>query len=205
MADDAGCNFVTVLDSASGDIENVNFQHCRTALACFTVAMLPAFCILAADRPPDRFPCRDVHTFDFWVGDFDATPWNRPGATPTGHLHNTREYEGCVIVERWTGKRSNGMSLSFYDDNRHVWRMVWVSDDNGSNDFEGEYRDGAMRFRGWVLDSAGNRVLASNVLQNVDSDTIRHTYSESKDGGKTWVVKSDGRFVRRAGKAAHQR
>src|SRR5215831_12824785 len=85
-----------------------------------------------------RYPCRDEHTFDFWVGDFDATPWNDPSATVRGTLHNTREYEGCVIVERWDGvSGSRGMSMSFYDVNRHAWRMVWNGDDNRSNDFEG--------------------------------------------------------------------
>jgi hypothetical protein len=151
-----------------------------------------------------RYPCRAVHTFDFWVGTFDATPWNRPTAPPGGQLHNTREYEGCVIVERWTSVKSSGMSMSFYDINRHVWRMVWNSDSNQSNDFEGSYSDGAMRFKGWVLDSTGKRLLASNVLQNVSADTIRHIYSTSADNGKTWVVKSDGRFVRRHGPDTNQ-
>ena len=152
-------------------------------------------------KPPSdetRYPCRSVHTFDFWIGDFDATPWNEPNGPVRGHLHNTREYDGCVIVERWEGAAgSRGMSMSFYDVNRCVWRMVWNGDDNQSNDFEGSYRDGAMRFEGWILDAAGKRVLASNVLQDVSPDTIRHIYSVSADGGKTWVVKSDGRFVRR--------
>ena len=145
----------------------------------------------------DGYPCRAVHTLDFWVGDFDATPWNEPTAPVRGHLHNTHEYEGCVIVERWEGAKTRGMSMSFYDVNRRVWRMVWNGDDNLSNDFEGSYRDGAMRFEGWVLDAGGKRLLARNVLENVSPDTIRHIYSTSADGGKTWVVKSDGRFVRR--------
>lgn len=51
----------------------------------------------------NRYPCENVHTFDFWVGDFDATPWNEPGTPSRGQLHNTREYDGCVILERWTG------------------------------------------------------------------------------------------------------
>jgi len=145
-----------------------------------------------------RYPCRNVHTFDFWVGTFDATPWNQPNVPPTGQLHNTREYEGCVIVERWmSAKGSAGMSISFYDVNRHLWRMVWNDDSNQSNDFEGSYSDGAMRFQGWVLDSTGKRLLASNVLQNASPDTVRHIYSTSADNGKTWIVKSDGRFVRR--------
>jgi hypothetical protein len=49
------------------------------------------------------------------------------------------------------------MSTSSYDINRHEWRMVWNGDDNHSNDLEGSYRDGAMRFEGWVLDSTGKR------------------------------------------------
>lgn len=151
-----------------------------------------------------RYPCRTVHTFDFWVGTFDATPWNQPNAVPSGQLHNTREYEGCVIVERWTSvKGSGGMSMAFYDKNRHLWHMIWNDDFNQSNDLEGSYSDGAMRFTGWVLDSTGKRLLASNVLQNVSPGVIRHIYSESADDGKTWTVKSDGRFVRRESQTAN--
>ncbi len=104
-----------------------------------------------------------------------------------------------MIVERWVAGegRGAGMSMAFYDVNRHTWRMVWNDDANSSDDFEGSYRDGAMRFEGWALDADGNRVLTSNVLQAVTPDLIRHTYSTSADGGKTWVVRSDGRFVRR--------
>ena len=166
---------------------------CGSLAAAFTSGEQPA--------TPDeaRYPCRSVHTFDFWVGNFDARPWNQPESAPsTGQLHNTREYDGCVIVERWDGANGfHGMSMSFYDVNRRVWRMVWVGDDNQSNDFEGAYRDGAMRFEGWVLDGAGKKLLARNVLQNVSAGTIRHTYSTSADGGKTWLIRSDGRFTRR--------
>jgi hypothetical protein len=144
-----------------------------------------------------RYPCRNEHTFDYWAGVFDAKPWNRPDAPSGGQLENTREYDGCVFVERWTGRRGAGMSMVFYDVNRHVWRMIWNDDNNSSNDFEGSYRDGAMRFEGWVLNAAGTRILASNVLENVTPDLIRHIYSTSADSGKSWTVRSDGRFVRR--------
>ena len=152
----------------------------------------------AAARQSDH-PCRDVHTFDFWVGDFDARPWNDPNAPLRGRLHNTLEYDGCAIVERWDGVASGvkGMSISFYDTNRRAWRMVWIADDGLSNDFEGTFSGGAMRFRGWVRDEKGKRLLASNVLEDVSPGVIRHIYSTSADGGKTWDVKSDGRFTRR--------
>lgn len=92
-------------------------------------------------------------------------------------------------------KGANGMSMSFYDANRHAWRMIWESDSNQSNDLEGSYTDGAMRFQGWVLEASGKRLLTSNVLQNVSPSVIRHIYSTSADEGKTWEVKSDGRFA----------
>jgi hypothetical protein len=116
-----------------------------------------------------------------------------------GQLHNTREYDGCVFVERWiaAGGAGGGMSMVFYDTARKAWRMVFADDANSSNDFEGSYRDGAMRFDGWTLDAKGERLLTRNVLQDVTPDLIRHIYSISSDNGKTWQVRSDGRFVRR--------
>jgi hypothetical protein len=168
-----------------------------SSMLCLTIASAASAAPPAKASDDSRYPCRSVHTFDFWVGDFDATPWNQPDAPVGGQLHNTREYDGCVIVERWSGRASAGMSMSFYDVNRHAWRMVWNDDANSSNDFEGAWRDGAMRFEGWVLDEHGKRLLARNVLEPVSSDVIRHIYSTSADNGKTWNVRSDGRFVRR--------
>src|SRR5690349_20965478 len=156
------------------------------AVALHAALFAPAF---AQGKAADdqRYPCRNEHTFDFWVGTFDTAPWNKPDSPPTGELHNTREYEGCVIVERWAGRNgAGGMSMAFYDSNRRAWRMVWNDDSNSSNDFEGQFKEGAMRFEGWVLDPSGKKVLASNVLQPVSPDTIRHIYSTSADNGKTW-------------------
>ncbi len=178
-------------------MKRIRFSRILSAFCAIACAPLLAAQTAKSAADDARYPCRAVHTFDFWVGDFDATPWNEPAGPVGGRLHNTREYEGCVIVERWEGAKSRGMSMSFYDVNRRVWRMVWNGDDNRSNDFEGSYRDGAMRFEGWILDADGKRLLAKNVLENVAPDTIRHIYSTSADGGKTWTVKSDGRFVRR--------
>jgi hypothetical protein len=167
-----------------------------TLLVAASLRSGPAAAQSAADNA--RYPCREVHTFDFWVGTFDAMPWNKPDAPSGGQLRNTREYDGCVFIERWTSPHSNGMSMVFYDVDRKTWRMIWNDDSNGSNDFtEGAFQDGAMRFLGWVTDPKGNRVYASNVLQDVSPGLIRHIFSTSPDSGKTWVVRSDGRFVRR--------
>ncbi len=145
-----------------------------------------------------------MHTFDYWAGTFDVWAWSRTAGPPTGVTTNTRDYDGCVIVEHFTSLTSGsvGMSMSFYDVNRRVWRMIWNDDANSSNDFEGTFHDGAMHFLGWVLDPAGRRVMASNTLTPVSPDTIRQTYAVSPDSGKTWVTMSDGRYVRRHAETA---
>lgn len=167
-------------------------------LALFSLTARPAAAQAASDDA--RYPCRAVHTFDYWVGTFDAMPWSKPDAPPSGQLQNTREYDGCVFVERWTSPGGNGMSIVFYDVALKTWRMIWNDDSNSSTVFtEGAYRDGAMRFLGWTLDPKGNPAYASNVLENVSPGLIRHIFSTSADSGKTWTVRSDGRFVRRRG------
>jgi hypothetical protein len=155
------------------------------------------FAAIRAKAEDVRYPCRSEHTFDFWVGTFDTHPWNQPDSPSGGVLTNTRQYGGCVFIEQFSSRGGAGMSMSFYDVNRKVWRMIWNDDNNSSNDFEGSFRGGAMRFQGWVLDRNGRRILATNVLQPVGADMIRHIYSTSPDSGKTWDVHSDTRFVRR--------
>jgi hypothetical protein len=159
----------------------------------------PEYARILVEAERGRYPCRDVHTFDYWAGTFDTNPWGQPNAPPTGVATNTREYNGCVIVEHFSGGAggTQGMSMSFYDVNRKAWRMVWNDDGNGSNDFEGTFSDGAMHFTGWVLDANGKRILARNTLVNVSPDTVHQFYQTSPDSGKTWVTLSDGRYVRR--------
>lgn len=178
--------------------EETMTRHLRFCLVFAITAGVRSLSAQAAVPDSVRYPCRAVHTFDFWVGTWESTPWDSPNAPPRGTLQNTREYDGCVFVERWEGKGNRGMSMVIYDETRKTWRMFWNDDANGSNVFdEGVYRDGAMRFTGWARGPKGTVIMASNVLQNVSPDVIRHIFSTSDDSGKTWTVRSDGRFARR--------
>jgi hypothetical protein len=170
-----------------------------TVAAFASLHETPEFKAIRQRAEAMRYPCRAEHTFDWWAGTWDAAPWDQPQAKPGGVLKNTRAYEGCVFVEEFSASSGEpiGMSMSFYDIHRKTWRMVWNDSRNTSNDFEGAYYDGAMRFHGWVLDKNGKRMLASNTLENISPDTIKHTYALSPDSGKTWNAQSVGRFVRR--------
>ncbi|MDB4908814.1 MAG: tetratricopeptide repeat protein [Gemmatimonadetes bacterium] len=150
-----------------------------------------------------RYPCRadsNSHQLDFWVGDWDVTQWANP-SQPAGtggfnHVHPI--LEGCVVLEEWTsGNGGHGTSMNFWDANRLKWRQVWNDDGNGSLDYEGEYRDRAMRFEGWTRGAKGERVLQKLTFFNIAPDTVRQLFEQSADSGKTWQSTFDGRYVRR--------
>lgn len=153
-----------------------------------------------------RFPCRampEARQFDFWIGDWDVTPFQAP-AGPGAPLLGTNRIEAilehCVLMENWLGggpAPSAGKSMNFYDTNRRQWRQVWVADGGGSLDYVGSFRDGAMRFDGWTLAPNGMRVLQKLTFFPIHRDTVRQLFETSVDSGKTWQPGFDGRYTRR--------
>lgn len=150
-----------------------------------------------------RYPCRsmpEAHQFDFWIGKWDVTPWNAiptPGQPP-GFNDVHPILENCIIFENWTaGVGGEGKSFNFFDTNIRKWRQVWMGDGGGSLDYSGEFKDGAMRFAGWTLGPKGERVEQKLTFFPIAKDTVRQLFEASSDGGKTWVVTFDGRYVRR--------
>jgi tetratricopeptide (TPR) repeat protein len=150
-----------------------------------------------------RYPCRsrpEAQQLDFWVGQWDVTPWtgnNAPGQQP-GFNDVHPILEKCVVFESWRGPQGGeGKSFNYYDTNLNKWRQIWVADSGNSLDYTGEFRDGAMRFVGWTLDAQGHRVEQKLTFTPIDPNTVRQTFEASSDGGKTWTVTFDGRYVRR--------
>jgi len=151
-----------------------------------------------------RFPCRtmpEAKQFDFWIGEWDVTPFQAPPG-PNAQLLGTNRIEPilehCVLVENWTGNGGgSGKSMNFWDTNRRQWRQVWIADGGGSLDYAGSFRDGAMRFEGWTLAPNGGRVLQKLTFFPIHRDTVRQLFETSADSGKTWQPGFDGRYVRK--------
>jgi hypothetical protein len=153
-----------------------------------------------------RFPCRtlpEAHQLDFWIGDWDVTPWQvPPSANPPVIGVNKIEpiLEHCVVMEHWQGggpSPSAGKSMNFWDTNRSQWRQIWVADGGGSLDYAGSFSDGAMRFEGWTLAPNGNRILQKLTFFPIATDTVRQLFETSADSGRTWQPGFDGRYVRK--------
>jgi len=99
----------------------------------------------ACDSPGNR-------VFDFWLGEWQVR-------TPDGKLAGTnrieREYDGCVLHERYTTGRSySGESLNIYDSVRKVWHQTWVDTDGTLLLLEGGLRDGNMVLEGQTANAA---------------------------------------------------
>lgn len=186
----------------------------RLPLALLIV--VPAFALQAQQTPPAApqgpppgpppTPCQSAERnreFDFWLGTWDVYPMAAPiaNAPRIGVNVITSIESGCALLEEWTSARgSTGRSFNWYDRNLGTWRQLWIDQQGTTLDYtSGEYREGAMRFRGWSLGPNGVRTEQKLTFFNVHRDTVRQLFEASTDSGKTWRSTFDGRYVRRGG------
>src|SRR4051812_17556363 len=98
-------------------------MHNRCLIVWITIAACTAAAtaVCAADASCDTPAHRG---FDFWLGHWEVR-------TPDGKLAGTnrieREYDGCVLHERYATPRGySGESLNIYDASRKLWHQTWV-------------------------------------------------------------------------------
>ena len=143
-----------------------------------------------------------IRAFDFWVGAWDVFS---PAGQLVGRNVVRSLHEGRVIEENWTSARGGtGMSMNFYDPERRKWRQVWVDKWGGIVEYEGSFRDGAMRMEGRHVKPDGSHTLQRVSLTPGEDGSVRQLIEESSDGGKTWTTCFDGRYARREGVSEEQ-
>jgi hypothetical protein len=148
------------------------------ALALFFVAAA-AF---AAD-PPCSSPAH--RQFDFWVGTWRV---EQPDGKVAGTNRISKIEKGCALLEEWTGSGGmTGRSLNIYDASRNVWHQTWVDNSGTLLTVEGRFENNAMR-----LTSKTDRI----TWNRLDGGSIRQLWEQTADGGKTWKVAFDGKYVR---------
>lgn len=144
-------------------------------------------------RPCEVLP--EYKQFDFWVGEWSVE--NQQGQM-VGSNTIQRITGNCILLENWTdGFGRTGKSMNFYDASKSKWRQTWVSDSGGISEFEGEYKEGAMRFTGEASVRGGARALQRLTFFNLDKDRVRQFAEQSTDGGKTWTLAYDLVYVRK--------
>ena len=139
-------------------------------------------------------------TFDFWIGEWDVTSAGNP--TNKSESSIQKLVEGCAILENWygggkqAGPGTTGKSLNYFNPATGKWRQLWVSDTCVLGDYQGEFRDGAMRFERDFVQGAIN-TKGRMTFTPLEPGKVRQFIEQSTDGGKTWVTQFDGLYVRK--------
>ena len=160
----------------------------------FLMAVLsPAF---AAAAPAAAAPC-DVpehRAFDFWLGEWQV---RTPDGKVAGHNRIEREYDGCVLHERYTTERGfKGESLNVYDASRKVWHQTWVDNTGTLLLLEGGLRDGRMVLEGSATGTDGKPV-KHRITWTPNADGSVRQHWETTDAKGQWTTAFDGMYTRK--------
>jgi len=140
-------------------------------------------------------PCDtpEHHQFDFWLGEWDV----RGPSGPAGINRIEREYDGCVVHERYDTQRGyRGESLNIYDASRQVWHQTWVDTTGLLLLLEGGLQDGSMVLEGATVNAEG-RETRHRITWTPNEDGSVQQHWESKTAAGDWTTVFDGAYTKR--------
>jgi tetratricopeptide (TPR) repeat protein len=135
--------------------------------------------------------------FDFFMGDWDVFVQGRK----VGESHTKVLQQGCIIEENWVTPIQTGQSFNFYNPVTKKWHQSYMDSNGGNYMMDGEYKDGALRYEGFIYSPQG-QIPVRMTFYNLEPGKLRQTSETSSDGGKTWVQGWDGLYVRQKSAAA---
>jgi hypothetical protein len=137
----------------------------------------------------------EFHQFDFWIGDWEV---QNPDGSKAGHNRIEPILGGCALQENWTGAGGgSGKSFNMYDRRRKVWHQTWVDAQGNMLQLDGHFADKRMTLAsGETPDSSGKTVINRIIWEQTAPNRVRQLWEMSRDGGKTWTVAFDGRYIK---------
>jgi hypothetical protein len=159
----------------------------------------PQFQVLSEQLERLKAPCMfkpEARQFDFWIGEWDCF-------NPDGRKDGTSVIErfagGCGILENWTDIfGGTGKSINFYDPADGKWFQYWIGQNGIPVRFAGTYSGGVMRYENAQSLPDGSKTITHLTFTELDADTVRQLSERSTDGGKTWTVNYNYKYVRRS-------
>ncbi len=138
----------------------------------------------------NAYPCLNLpaaRAFDFWLGDWNVFVTANP-SVQAGINKITRQSGGCVLLESWESRGPhNGVSINYLDPNNGKWQQKWAGSGQDVQEFyDGEYTDGAMRFKWDGRNPDGTTFMGKLTFTNMEPGKVRQHSQRSNDGGKTW-------------------
>jgi tetratricopeptide (TPR) repeat protein len=153
---------------------------------------------LATAMDKQRRPCMylpEARQYDFWVGEWDV--FNLQGQK-VGTSVIQQISAGCGVLENWRDAFGNeGKSINFYESNTQKWHQYWIGAKGGPLRLSGIYKDGTMKYEGEPTTVNGATSMSRMTFFNLDANTVRQFAESTTDGGKTWTVTVDFKYVRK--------
>ena len=105
-----------------------------------------------------------------------------------------RAFDGCVIVEHWTGQfGERGVSLTSYDAATQRWLQHYVGDNATTTDYTGIAKGSSVVFTAPGITPNVTLRMTYNFLTD---GRVEQRFDTSNDGGATWKLTSDLFYAR---------
>jgi hypothetical protein len=154
------------------------------------VALAGEVAVAQTPAPPAACQTPEHRQFDFWLGEWEVF---LPNGKKAGDSRIESIAAGCALLENWTGTGGfSGKSLNSYDGTDKRWHQSWVDSSGSRLELAGAYADKRM-----VLSSAPGGTVQRIAWSVNDDGSVRQLWEATEDGGKTWTVQFDGRYMRR--------
>jgi hypothetical protein len=165
----------------------------------FIVALfvLTAATVYSQASPPCACCHEKAKQFHYWVGEWEVT-------NPKGKVAGTNRIvlmEGnCVMQENWTaaGGGYTGTSYNFYNTSTGKWQQLWIDNQGGNLQLEGEWNGSAMILQNKPTKNRQGQLQIDRITWTPNADgSVRQLWEVSTDGGAKWSVAFDGMYRRK--------
>ena len=158
------------------------------------LAMGSAALLFAAE--PLRAQCSSAQQrqFDFVIGNWLVRD-------SSGHAIGTttvsKEYGGCVLIEKWRGVANSGEGLGVagYDAARGTWHRDFIDQNGFVLAIDGQLEGAVMVMTGKDYSPDGARLHRVTWTRRSDGSVVQR-WLTSTDAGRSWQVRFHGKFER---------
>jgi len=167
------------------------------------VSLLLSLVVLTASSQELQLSKLDSSNFfDFWEGTWEGT-WDE-GEGKVGRATNFIEWTtGDKVLQEnfeiYEGQSKGffGTSISVFNPRTKVWRQAWADSQGGYYDFIGDFDGDKRIFKTHPKEINGHVVIQRMVFYNLKSDSFMWNWEGSQDGGKTWKLNWQIKYVKK--------
>ena len=130
----------------------------------------------------------DVNTFDFWVGNWEATWTDKNDNISKAENQIDRILDGKVIREQFLDVTNGyeGRSFSIYNTATNEWNQAYVDNNGIYFHFTGGIENGDPVFKTEPLKKDGKTIMFKMVFSDITENSFVWKWMGTRNNGKDW-------------------